>query len=156
MRGQYKVLLPDGRLQTVTYIADEAGYRAKVDYTPATPGEATTAGLNQAGSEPVPVTVSLNAATSQSVPVVAAPAASVPIPGITLPPIPIPRPISSSVYPGDIRYPPYPLYKGVSSYGPGLVYATPSTTLLLRRNRILQQQNFGLSGLGSIPFLHQY
>lgn len=45
MTGQYKVLLPDGRLQTVTYIADENGYRAKVDYTPARPGEATTAGL---------------------------------------------------------------------------------------------------------------
>lgn len=29
----------------MTYIADENGYRAKVDYTPARPGEATTAGL---------------------------------------------------------------------------------------------------------------
>lgn len=29
----------------MTYIADEGGYRAKVDYTPARPGEATTAGL---------------------------------------------------------------------------------------------------------------
>lgn len=37
--------MPDGRLQTVTYIADENGYRAKVDYTPGRPGEATTAGL---------------------------------------------------------------------------------------------------------------
>ena len=44
MKGQYKVLLPDGRLQTVTYVADEKGYRAKVDYTPAAPGAATTAG----------------------------------------------------------------------------------------------------------------
>lgn len=57
------VLLPDGRLQTVTYIADENGYRAKVEYSPARPGEATTAGIGpgappagliSAGSNPSP------------------------------------------------------------------------------------------------------
>ena len=152
------MLLPDGRLQTVTYIADEAGYRAKVDYTPATPGEATTANLNHAASAPVPVAVGLNTASSQSIPVVAASntASSVPIPGISLPPVRTSRPATSSVYPGDFRYPPYPLYKGVSSYGPGLVYATPSSTLLFNRNRVLQQNNFGFPGFGSVPYLHKY
>ena len=156
------MLLPDGRLQTVTYVADEAGYRAKVDYTPGRPGEATTAGLSHAASEPVPTNIGLSTAASQAVPVLAAssPAASIPIPGISFPNVPIPRPVAvrrpSSVFPGDLRYPPYPLYKGVSSYGPGLVYATPSTTLFLNRNINSPQQNFGFPRFGSIPFLHQY
>ena len=30
--GQYHVLLPDGRLQTVDYLADKAGYRPTVTY----------------------------------------------------------------------------------------------------------------------------
>ncbi|XP_042210802.1 adhesive plaque matrix protein-like [Homarus americanus] len=33
-RGEYRVSLPDGRVQVVSYIADENGYRAKVSYEP--------------------------------------------------------------------------------------------------------------------------
>ncbi|KAK7084530.1 hypothetical protein SK128_014664 [Halocaridina rubra] len=36
-KGEYRVSLPDGRLQIVSYIADENGYRAKVSYEPIKP-----------------------------------------------------------------------------------------------------------------------
>lgn len=35
--GEYRVSLPDGRVQVVSYVADERGYRAKVSYEPASP-----------------------------------------------------------------------------------------------------------------------
>lgn len=72
--GQYKVLLPDGRLQTVTYIADENGYRAKVEYSPARPGEATTAGL---GTPPI--------APHQPPPLPPPPILPMPLPGFVPP-----------------------------------------------------------------------
>jgi hypothetical protein len=42
--GQYRVKLPDGRVQVVRYTADKGGYRAKVSYEPAvdTSGEIQT------------------------------------------------------------------------------------------------------------------
>ena len=36
-KGEYRVKLPDGRIQVVSYVADEKGYRAKVTYEPETP-----------------------------------------------------------------------------------------------------------------------
>ncbi|KAK8400057.1 hypothetical protein O3P69_003030 [Scylla paramamosain] len=36
-QGEYRVSLPDGRIQVVSYVADENGYRAKVSYEPAAP-----------------------------------------------------------------------------------------------------------------------
>lgn len=35
--GEYRVSLPDGRVQVVSYVADENGYQAKVSYEPASP-----------------------------------------------------------------------------------------------------------------------
>lgn len=32
VKGQYHVLLPDGRIQNVEYYADDSGYHAKVSY----------------------------------------------------------------------------------------------------------------------------
>ncbi|KAF4519693.1 hypothetical protein B566_EDAN003943 [Ephemera danica] len=37
--GQYRVKLPDGRVQVVRYTADKGGYRAKVSYEPSTSAE---------------------------------------------------------------------------------------------------------------------
>lgn len=36
-KGEYKVKLPDGRLQVISYIADEYGFRPKITYEPADP-----------------------------------------------------------------------------------------------------------------------
>ena len=33
-RGEYRTVMPDGRIQVVSYVADENGYRAKITYEP--------------------------------------------------------------------------------------------------------------------------
>ena len=38
-KGEYRILLPDGVWQTVTYVADDGGYRAKVRYEDPLPAE---------------------------------------------------------------------------------------------------------------------
>lgn len=41
-RGQYRILLPDNRWQIVSYVADDSGYRASVQYEPVSDYEGTT------------------------------------------------------------------------------------------------------------------
>lgn len=46
--GEYRVSLPDGRVQVVSYVADEQGYQAKVSYEPASPSQDVYSALKYA------------------------------------------------------------------------------------------------------------
>ncbi|ROT84186.1 Pro-resilin [Penaeus vannamei] len=118
--GSYKVALPDGRVQMVTYIADEQGFRAEVTYEGEAAPSTTTSATPHTPSRP-PVHASAFSPSQKDFPTHPAdpkapsPSASVRLREDLRPRRPVPQPVrhqfndrGQPIHPASIHTPPIP------------------------------------------------